>query len=116
MVAEALGVPAEAPGGVGEADALRAGPTGVDGPGEEDLFDGGTALAAGDGGDVDLESIIAKAKRRRLLPGAAQSDQVFRCLLAGYRTTWSGTAPEDVAAALRVSRLRASRSLFGCKT
>ena len=115
-MAEPPGVPAEAPGGVGEADALRAGPRAMDEAVQEDLFDGEPVLAAGDGDDVDLENIIAKAKRRRLLPGAAQSDEVFRCLLAGYRTTWTGSAPEDVAPALRASRLRALRSVSGRKT
>ena len=68
-------------------------------PDEEDPLAADVLFTGGDGGDIDHAAVVEKAKRRRLLPGAAQSAAVFRLMLRSYRDTWTNRAPTDVAAA-----------------
>jgi hypothetical protein len=69
-------------------------------PCDEDAMAADEILFLDGAEDADHSAVVARAKRRRLLPGAAQSADVFRLMLSGYRDTWVNRMPVDVVGRL----------------
>ena len=67
-----------------------------DEPVAEDPLAADAILCQDDMMDAEASEVIEKAKRRRLMPGAAQSAEVFRSMLGGYRRAWLDRASVDI--------------------